>query len=139
MASEFSPPIYQSSITNMDDFEGLEVTEFDPNTLQELLYEPGEEVESGAAFMQPKEVDGSDLSLTVDNYWVVDDIKDDVQDFNWVYMVEETSPPCNEMGAWYDGQCIEELTQIFEMGDYSLSQGAILCDEIGYIGLWQEN
>ncbi|KAL0444991.1 UNVERIFIED_CONTAM: hypothetical protein Slati_2221800 [Sesamum latifolium] len=60
MASELSSTVSQSSVTNMDEFEGLEVTEFDPNTLQELLYEPGEgeELQSGAAFMQPKEVDG---------------------------------------------------------------------------------
>ncbi|KAL2246001.1 uncharacterized protein LOC105178714 [Sesamum indicum] len=139
MASELSATVPQSSLTNMDEFEGLEVTEFDPNTLQELLYEPAEELESGAAFMQPKEVDGTNLSPTVENYWVLEDIKDDVQDFNWLYMVEETAPPCNDLGAWYEDQCIEELSETFVMGDYSLSHNAILCDEIGYIGLWQEN
>lgn len=144
MASESSASsLSQSSLTNKDEFEGLEVTEFDANALWELLYDEPmeEEVESGGggAPMQAMEVIGLNPDLVVENYWCFDDIKNDVQDFNWLHIIEETSTPCNDMDGWYEGPCMEEMNEIFEIGDYSLAHSAIMCDEIGYIGLWQDN
>ncbi|KAG8387167.1 hypothetical protein BUALT_Bualt03G0225000 [Buddleja alternifolia] len=136
MASEITT--FSQSSTLIDEFGGIEITEFDPNALRELLYEPSgkeeeEEKESGEAVMQSMEVPGTDSELVVDSYWCLDDINEEVRDFNWVDMVEEISAP------WYGSTYMEEMNEIFEMEDYTLSQSEILTDEIGYIGLWQEN
>ncbi|PIN11509.1 hypothetical protein CDL12_15878 [Handroanthus impetiginosus] len=137
MASE-SYSVSQSLLTTEDDFEGLGAAEFDPNMLQELLYEPGEEVE-GEAFLQSTEVAEANRIPAVETNWCLNDTNDDVQSFDWLDMVEETSAPCNDLEAWYWGECMEEINGTFDIGEHSLSNSAIMSEEIGYIGLWQEN
>ncbi|KAL7086507.1 hypothetical protein ACP275_13G006200 [Erythranthe tilingii] len=125
----------QSSLLTIDEFEGLEAIEFDPNTIRELLYEPLEGVvhdgdETLMEFAESKIPD-----LLFDSDWCLDDI-DNTQNFDWLDLVEEESPLCNDM---YGGICMEDMNQVFEIQDYSLSHTPIVYDDIGYLGLWQEN
>lgn len=135
-----------SAFTTNDEFEGIEVAEFDANGLWELLHdEPGEEEAAGGggAPMQAMEADGPKPDTLVESYWCLNDFNNNnsstVQDFDWFRIMEETSTACNDMGGWYGEPCMEEMNQILEIGDYSISQSEILADEIGYIGLWLDN
>ncbi|KAL3633670.1 hypothetical protein CASFOL_022432 [Castilleja foliolosa] len=140
MASETSS-FSQSplTITTNDEFEWLEMAEFDANTINELLYEPTE-VESVETLVQDIEVIEATESSPVKNHWCLDEIGE-LENFNWLdNMVEqEILAPCNDVADWYGATCMEEINQVHEIGDYSLSHKADLYDEIGYIGLWQEN
>lgn len=141
MASKSSSLPQSSLATIPDEFEGLEVMEFDQNTLHELLYDPSNEVENNETHVQDMEVNKSSPGSEVDSYWFLDDIEK-AQSFNWLEdMIEEASPLCNDVGAWYEGVCMEERNGFFGIGDYSLSHtaNANMYDEIGYLGLWQEN
>lgn len=137
-----SSSLSQSSLTIKDEFEGLEVQEFDANALWELLSdEPVEEAEIGGD--GPMQATGtlSGPYPMVESYGVVEGINNDnVQDFDWLHIImEETYTPCNDMGGWYGGPCMEDMNEILVMGDYSFAHSAIMSDEIGYIGLWQDN
>lgn len=136
MASE-SPSFSQSSLTTKDEFEGLEVQEFDANALWELLSDEPAEI-GGDGPMQATEVDTPDL--VVESYGCLEGINDNnnVQEFDWLRIMDET---CNDMGGWYVGPCMdmEDMNDILAMGDYSFAHSAIMSDEIGYIGLWQDN
>ncbi|GER54040.1 homeobox-leucine zipper family protein /lipid-binding START domain-containing protein [Striga asiatica] len=128
-----------------DDFEWLEMAEFDTNAIHELLYEPTEETGNGGSETLMQEANtsktGLDKGLPGESYWWQDEIKE-LEKFDWPSMVgRETLEQCNDMvGDWYGDSCVEGINDFFEIGDYSFSShNANLYDEIGYIGLWQEN
>ncbi|KAG6404757.1 hypothetical protein SASPL_132333 [Salvia splendens] len=131
----------KSDITSKDEFEEIEVAEFDVNVLWKLLHdEPTGEEEAGrdhdgAVPKQTAEVTDSNLNSGIESYWCLNN-NDNIADFNWFHVMEETSIPCNEIGGWYEEPCME-MDEILEIGDYTFSHTTIFSDEIGYIGLWQ--
>ncbi|KAL6506783.1 hypothetical protein OROHE_022220 [Orobanche hederae] len=142
MASETSSLSQTSTITTKDEFEWVEIIEFDANVINELLYEPIQEVESCETLMHDVEVMTKATptpGLPLESYWCSDQIQE-LENFNWLDMVEqELSEPCTDIADWYGKPCMEEINEVFEIGDYSFSQNGYSYDEIGYIGLWQEN
>lgn len=140
-------PSSLSSVTK-EEFEELEVAEFDANVLWELLHDEPSKEEAGSgggAPMQAMEAVSQNPATVAENYWclnnvVINNNDDMVEDFDWFRIMEETSTTCNDMGGWYGETCMEEMNQNLEIGEYySVSHSAILCDEIGYIGLWHDN
>ncbi|KAL6554460.1 hypothetical protein OROMI_020133 [Orobanche minor] len=142
MASEISSLSQTSTITTKDEFEWVEIIEFDANVINELLYEPRREVESCETLMHDVEVMTKATptpGLSLESYWCSDQIQE-LENLNWLDMVEqELSEPCTDIADWYGKPCMEEINEVFEIGYYSFSQNGYLYDEIGYIGLWQEN
>ncbi|KAL1555434.1 hypothetical protein AAHA92_11172 [Salvia divinorum] len=130
-----------SSVTAKDEFEEIEVAEFDANVLWELLHDEATEEEEaghdGSAPKQNAEVADSNPNSGVESYWCLNNNNsNNIEDFNWFHIMEETSIPCNDMGGWYGEPCME-MEEILEIGDYTFSHTAIFSDDIGYIGLWQ--
>lgn len=126
-----SPPSLLPSLTTKDELEGIEVAEFDANALWELLQDEPKEEEK--APMETIHLNPDTSAFESD--WSLNENNDDMVD--WFRMMEETSIACSEMGGW----CMEEMSQILEIRDYSFSYShtPILSDEIGYIGgLWHE-
>ncbi|CAA2979094.1 Hypothetical predicted protein [Olea europaea subsp. europaea] len=139
MASDLSTGS-QFSLTTIDELEELEMTEFDVTMLRELLEEPKEEALDDKVYSMEMERN----SPLEDNYQCLDSMIDDIQDVNWLHIMEESPFPCHDIGNWYQGSCTEETVDIVEtrqLYDYfrTPSPALVTSDEIAYIGLWEHD
>ena len=136
-SSEPSPFLYE--------FDGLELTEFDSITLQELLQdeEPEDNVQdnSSSGISQSMETVNGDLDSMAMEY--SDKIQFHYDNFAWIDTMEIGSAlPSIDMDLWYvDNAHTEEIisgiAQVKEVID--TSDSTIQIDESSYFELWHDN
>ncbi|CAI9759901.1 unnamed protein product [Fraxinus pennsylvanica] len=121
----------QSSLTTTDELEELEIMEFDATMLRELLEEPKEEVRDDKVYTMEMEKN----STLEDNYQCLDNI----ENFDWLHIMEESPFPCDDIGVWYQGTA--DVVETIELYDcFRIPSPALVpYDEIAYIGLWEQN
>nr|XP_009798046.1 PREDICTED: uncharacterized protein LOC104244335 [Nicotiana sylvestris] len=129
-------PISTQALTNIDEFEDLElVTQFDENTLRELL----EEEEEGEPNydIQEERVDCVIQPMAIDMAPNVTNIEEGelIDDFEWLEMMELSHTDTIA--------CPEGVNEIFDVGefafDFSHFCNAAPLEEIGYDVLWQDS
>lgn len=122
---------------NIDEFEDLEVTQFDEDTLRKILFE--EELQPNKDsinivqdnIIQPMMVD------TASNFSKIEEEEEEelvIEDFDWIEMMELSDTIVSHEG----------VNEIFDVGelDFDFSHfcsSSIPMEEIGYDVLWQNN
>uniref|UniRef100_A0A3Q7J290 Uncharacterized protein n=1 Tax=Solanum lycopersicum TaxID=4081 RepID=A0A3Q7J290_SOLLC len=122
---------------NIDEFEDLEVTQFDEDTLRKILFE--EELQPNKDsinivqdnIIQPMMVD------TTSNFSKIEEEEEEelvIEDFDWIEMMELSDTIVSHEG----------VNEIFDVGelDFDFSHfcsSSIPMEEIGYDVLWQNN
>lgn len=132
-------PILSPNI-NIDEFEDLEVTQFDEDTLRELLFEEEEELEPNCdnnisvqdVAIQPMVVDmASNFTKNEEEEEEEEELV--IEDFEWLEMMELSNTIA----------CHEGVNEIFDVGefdfDFSHFCSSFPMEEIGYDVLWQNN
>nr|XP_016509548.1 PREDICTED: uncharacterized protein LOC107827010 [Nicotiana tabacum] len=129
-------PISTQALTNIDEFEDLElVTQFDENTLRELLDE--EEEGEPNYDIQEERVDCVIQPMVIDMAPNVTNIEEGelIDDFEWLEMMELSHTDTIA--------CPEGVNEIFDVGefafDFSHFCNAAPLEEIGYDVLWQDS
>lgn len=129
-------PISTQALTNIDEFEDLElVTQFDENTLRELLDE--EEEGEPNYDIQEERVDCVIQPMVIDMAPNVTNIEEGelIDDFEWLEMMELSHTDTIA--------CPEGVNEIFDVGefafDFSHFCSAVPLEEIGYDVLWQDS
>ncbi|KAL3502534.1 hypothetical protein ACH5RR_036983 [Cinchona calisaya] len=139
MASEL-PNTYESP--SVYDFEGLEVTEFDEDTLRELLEE--EEPEQN---LQDNFCDGIIGSMELANgdspnmtLEYSDKIQPHCDDFPWIDTMEiDPALPSSDTDFWYMDAHTEQLIHgTAEIRD-AVDSNTVQIDDLTYFGLWKDN
>lgn len=128
-------PISSQALTSIDEFEDLElVTQFDENTLRELLEEEEEEPNYD---IQEERVDCVIQPMVIDMAPNVTNIEEGelIDDFEWLEMMELSHTDTIA--------CPEGVNEIFDVGefafDFSHFCNAAPLEEIGYDVLWQDS
>lgn len=133
-------PISTQALTNIDEFEDLElVTQFDENTLRELLEEEEEEPnydiqeERVDCVIQPMVIE---MAPNYDKLPLEEEGEGElIDDFEWLEMMELSHTDTIA--------CPEGVNEIFDVGefafDFSHFCSAVPLEEIGYDVLWQDS
>ncbi|KAL2458294.1 uncharacterized protein Fot_55771 [Forsythia ovata] len=143
MASNLSTDS-QSSLVTVDELEELEITEFDATMLRELLEEPKEEVQDDKVYCMMQSMEIGKNTPVKDNYQCLDSMIDNIQDVDWLHIMEESPFPCDDIGVWYQDVFTYETSDIVETGEFheyfcTPNSALVPSDEIAYIGLWEHN
>ncbi|MCD7450135.1 hypothetical protein HAX54_003702 [Datura stramonium] len=135
-------PILSPSII-VDEFEDLEVTQFDEDTLRELLFEVEEPNSNNNnnnivqdCLIQPMMVDEM-----APNFAKIKEEEEEelvIEDFEWLEMMELTPNSTDTIA------CHEGVNEIFDVGEFAFDYFSHFCssiplEEIGYDALWQNN
>ncbi|OIS96457.1 PREDICTED: uncharacterized protein LOC109236274 [Nicotiana attenuata] len=125
-------PISSQALTSIDEFEDLElVTQFDENTLRELLEEePNYDIQEDIVdcVIQPMVIEMAPNDTNIEEGELIDD-------FEWLEMMELSHTDTTA--------CPEGVNEIFDVGefafDFSHFCSAVPLEEIGYDVLWQDS
>ncbi|OIT40103.1 hypothetical protein A4A49_24168 [Nicotiana attenuata] len=131
--------ITSQSISSIDEFEDLEITQFDENSLRELLEEPNEVQEQRVeSITQPIVVEIAQY-FTIDGCPSLEKIEDCIDDVKWQNMMQESSSLDHRV------TCPEGvIDQFYDLGEFGLDSSydfynAVSLDEIEYDSLWHQS
>ncbi|XP_059281503.1 uncharacterized protein LOC132035243 [Lycium ferocissimum] len=121
------------SPNTIDEFQDLEVIQFDEDTLRELLYEVEQELNCDNIVQdcvtQPMVIDMDPNFAQIEEEELV------IDDFEWLEMMELSHADTIA--------CPEGVNEIFDVGefafDFSHFCSSIPLEEIGYDALWQDS
>lgn len=145
MASDLQDNV--QSATASYEFEGLEVTEFDGDTLRKLLEEEEEEAEERLQDNIDDAITECMDSGAEDPHSMITDsekIEPCCDGFAWIDNIEfEPALPSNDMNFWYIDTHPEDIISLTaELGnniDNYQFYNAVQIHEVIYFGLWQDN